>query len=293
MDTDRKQHEIKLHGTFDLPMEFYECNNNVYKDLYMHWHKQMEIIYVIKGKMTLRLNDNLTEGIAGDFIFIAPETVHYIKSGNEPLEFKSLVFNLRILSGSSDDFCQNKVTQPLISHHMKISDKIMRDDKNYDEIKNCFFALAECWNNKKNFYQLEAKYLMFKFFYQILSGGHYSQISLESNKLTAAVKSAITYIQNNFGCELTTGSISKYVHYNEYYFMRIFKKYTGRTIVEYITEYRLEKAKELLQKDDLTIEKIAYQVGFSATSYFSSKFREMFYVTPSEFRKSIHKDTEK
>ena len=293
VDTDTNQQEIKLHGTFDLPLEFYDCNNRVYKDLYIHWHKQMEIIYVITGKMILRLNNNLVEASSGDFIFIAPETVHYIKSGEELLEFKSLVFDLRILNGSSDDFCQNKVAQPLISHQMKISNKIVCNDKNYEEIKKCFFALDECRKNKKNYYQLEAKYLIFRFFHQILTGGHYSQISLESNKLTASVKSAITYIQSNFTSELTTGSISKYVHYNEYYFMRIFKKYTGRTIVEYITEYRLEKAKELLQKDELSIEEIANQVGFSTTSYFSSKFREMFHVTPSEFRKEMQGDTKK
>ena len=80
MDTDTNQQEIKLHGTFDLPLEFYDCNNRVYKDLYIHWHKQMEIIYVITGKMILRLNNNLVEASSGDFIFIAPETVHYIKN---------------------------------------------------------------------------------------------------------------------------------------------------------------------------------------------------------------------
>ena len=73
VDTDTNQQEIKLHGTFDLPLEFYDCNNRVYKDLYIHWHKQMEIIYVITGKMILRLNNNLVEASSGDFIFIAPE----------------------------------------------------------------------------------------------------------------------------------------------------------------------------------------------------------------------------
>lgn len=291
MDVDSKQRETKLHGTFDLPLEFYDCNNRIYKDLYMHWHKEMEIIYVITGKIFIRSNDKTVEGSTGDFIFIEPEAVHYIKSGNEPLNFKSLVFDLQILNGSEEDFCQNKVSLPLISHQMKISDKIKKGDINYEEIKSSFFELNECWQKKKYFYQLEAKHLMFRFFYQILSGGHFSQISLESTKLTAAVKDSITYIQNHFNCELTTGIISKYVHYNEYYFMREFKKYTGKTIVEYITEYRLGKAKKLLRQSELTIEEIAFQVGFSSTSYFSHKFREMFFITPSDFRKSSQKNT--
>lgn len=285
MDVNEKQQELKLHGTFELPLEFYDCNNRVYKDLYVHWHKEMEVIYITTGKMILRLNDSVVEARSGDFIFIAPETVHYIKSGNELLEFKSMVFSLRILNGSSDDFCHNKVAQPLIARRMKISDKIMPEDKNYAEIKECFFALSRCCSEKKDFYQIEAKELMFKFFYNILSGGHFNQISIESNKLTTAVQSAIMFIQNHYNEELTAGSISSYVHYNEYYFMRVFKKYTGRTIVAFITEYRLEKAKELLQSNELTIEEVAYRVGFSATSYFSGKFKEFFHVTPGEFRK--------
>lgn len=289
LDVDKKQRELKSHGTFELPMEFYDCNNNVYKDLYMHWHKEMEVIYVIEGKIFLRLNDKYVEGSTGDFMFIAPETVHYLKSGDEPLRFKSLVFDIRILSGSSDDFCQNKIFHPLLLHQMKISDKITQSDENYENIKSIFFSLAGCCENKKEFYQLEAKHLVFNFFYNIMSGNHYNKISLESNKLTEAVKQAIMYIQDNYTDEITTGSLSEYVHYNEYYFMRVFKKYTGRTIVEFLTEYRLEKSKELLKNEDLTVEDVAYRVGFSSNSYFIRKFRDMFKVTPGEFRKLINK----
>ena len=121
-----------------------------------------------------------------------------------------------------------------------------------------------------------------------MSGNHYNKISLESSKLTEAVKEAIIYIQNHFTDEITTGSLSECVHYNEYYFMRVFKKYTGRTIVEFLTEYRLEKSKELLKNDDLTVEDVAYRVGFSSNSYFIRKFRDMYKVTPGEFRKLVN-----
>ena len=81
------------------------------------------------------------------------------------------------------------------------------------------------------------------------------------------------FIQNHYNEELTAGSISSYVHYNEYYFMRVFKKYTGRTIVAFITEYRLEKAKELLQSNELTIEEVRTGLAFLQQVYFSGKFK--------------------
>ena len=45
--------------------------------------KKWEIIYITTGKMILRLNDSVVEASSGDFIFITPETVHYIRAGNE------------------------------------------------------------------------------------------------------------------------------------------------------------------------------------------------------------------
>lgn len=291
MDIDPKKREIKTHGTFELPMEFYDCNNRVYKDLYVHWHKEMEIIFVITGQITVCLNDSVVKGKTGDFIFIAPEAVHYIESGNELLMFKSLVFDLRVLNGSADDFCHNTLAEPLTSHQMKISDIINNTNENYEKIKEIFFSLAKCCEDKKMFYQLEAKSLIFKFFYELLRGGHFSRVSMVNNKLSLAVRKSLDYIQKNYAEELTTGMIAKQVHYNEFYFMKVFKKYTGKTMVEYITEYRLEKSKELLKKDDINIEEVAYKVGFSTTSYFTSKFREVFRVTPGEFRKLLNKNT--
>lgn len=289
MDVDGKQREIKRHGTFELPMEYYDCNNRVYKDLYMHWHKEMEIIYVICGEITVRLNDRGVEGAAGDFIFIAPETVHYIKSGDELLRFKSFVFSPRILCGCADDFCQNEVAEPLISRQLKISDKITTQEKNYKQIKEAFFALVDCLEQQGPFYQMKAKYLLIEFFYGLLSGGHYSQVSLSTDKVSTAVRDALDYIGSNYSSEITARSVSDYVHYNEYYFMRVFKKYTGRTLVEYITELRLDKSKELLLREGCTVEEAAMRVGFSSTSYFTSKFRETFKATPSEFRRAAQK----
>jgi AraC-like DNA-binding protein len=53
---------------------------------------------------------------------------------------------------------------------------------------------------------------------------------------------------------------------------------------EYILSKRLQKAKYLLQEEELTISEIAYKVGFSSLAYFSTVFKSKFSATPSEFR---------
>ena len=64
----------------------------------------------------------------------------------------------------------------------------------------------------------------------------------------------------------------------------VIKKKTGLSISLYIQKFRLQKAKELLLSTDLPIKQIAYQSGFNSPSYFSRLFKDVFGVSPSEFR---------
>lgn len=63
------------------------------------------------------------------------------------------------------------------------------------------------------------------------------------------------------------------------------KALTGMSIMRYVNRIRLEKAKELLEKSELSVSEVAYEVGYEDTSYFSSNFKKMYKATPSSFRK--------
>jgi TolB-like protein/AraC-like DNA-binding protein len=65
---------------------------------------------------------------------------------------------------------------------------------------------------------------------------------------------------------------------------RKLKSVSNQTISQFIREYRLKKAKELLQNEDLTAAEISYRVGFGSPTYFNNCFREYFGVTPGELR---------
>ena len=80
---------------------------------------------------------------------------------------------------------------------------------------------------------------------------------------------------------------SNLVYLNPDYMARLFKKQTGRSIVNYITEYRIEKAKELLDNPDIPIGIVAAKVGYGNYSYFSKLFKDITGLTPNEYRKKI------
>jgi len=68
---------------------------------------------------------------------------------------------------------------------------------------------------------------------------------------------------------------------------RRIKEASGKTISQYIREYRLNKAMHLLQNKEVTVAEVAYQVGFASTTYFNKCFHDFYGTSPGEYRKNL------
>lgn len=68
--------------------------------------------------------------------------------------------------------------------------------------------------------------------------------------------------------------------------MRLFKKRTGISVLEYVTNCRMEKAKELLRNTDWNNEIVSEKLGYASSGYFIKLFKKTFSMTPREFRKA-------
>jgi len=98
------------------------------------------------------------------------------------------------------------------------------------------------------------------------------------------MEKAKDYIKTNVGHGITRTDVAKYLHMNEDYFTRCFKKHTGYTFKEYDILVRMETAKRLLEQTKLPVSMIAGKVGFDNFSHFSQAFRKYSGKTPSEYR---------
>lgn len=103
--------------------------------------------------------------------------------------------------------------------------------------------------------------------------------------LSEAVQEAIRYIHENLAANMSIRDIAEVAHLNPQYFMRLFRKETGRSVLEYITECRLQKAKQLLKESNLPITEVALAVGYDNFSYFSKLFKRNEGMPPSDYRK--------
>ena len=93
------------------------------------------------------------------------------------------------------------------------------------------------------------------------------------------------YIHQNFGNKLTVSSLAETANMSESHFMRVFKRETGISPMEYLIKVRIEKAKKFLSGSDKNITEISLNCGFGSTSHFSSCFLKQTGQTPTEYRK--------
>ncbi len=110
---------------------------------------------------------------------------------------------------------------------------------------------------------------------------------IPENNYSAVVKDTLRYIQEHCCEGISLHEVASNVHVNPNYLCQLFKNETGENFSFYLTELRLEKAKELLSSSDLKLYEIAEQVGYPNMSYFSRIFKKFTGKTPIDYRNSF------
>ncbi|MBW7454530.1 helix-turn-helix transcriptional regulator, partial [Paenibacillus sepulcri] len=112
---------------------------------------------------------------------------------------------------------------------------------------------------------------------------HKTQADSEDAEFSV-VQAAQQFIHQNYMVELNLNMLAERFNYNRSYFSELFKSKVGISFIQYVTEVRMEQAVRLLKETTLGLWDIAELTGFSNASYFSSKFKRMYGISPSEFR---------
>jgi AraC-like DNA-binding protein len=99
-----------------------------------------------------------------------------------------------------------------------------------------------------------------------------------------ALQRVLRYVKDNLAKEMSLTDAATAAYLSPNYLAHLLKKETGRTFTDLVTERRMELAKELLSTSHLRVREVAHQCGFSDEAYFNRRFRQMFEMTPRQFR---------
>ena len=147
----------------------------------------------------------------------------------------------------------------------KVSSIMYRDY--YSEVQ----TVNDIWNLKKWFEEIVG---------EILSAAADTRTEKRSNIIGIAKG----YIKENYMKEITLEKTAELVLLSPQHFSRLFKQETGINFVDYLTEVRMEKARELLSGTLMNVKEISFQVGYNDPNYFFKVFKKATDLTPGEYR---------
>lgn len=95
------------------------------------------------------------------------------------------------------------------------------------------------------------------------------------------------YIHEHLSGDLTLDHVSEQVFISPKYLSKLFKEETGIVYSEYVTNQRMERARELMTQREITVEQVASTVGYRTPAYFIKKFKEIHGCTPKNFMRNL------
>lgn len=99
----------------------------------------------------------------------------------------------------------------------------------------------------------------------------------------------LNYIDRNLRKGLSLDEAAEYASMSSCYFSKFFKKLTGQNYIAYVTDGKIELAKQMLLDTDMPVINISYELSYGETNYFSKAFKRKVGVTPTEFRECNRK----
>ncbi len=106
----------------------------------------------------------------------------------------------------------------------------------------------------------------------------------DSMKNQALAEHIRVYLETHYMEDISLQDAAEQLHYSDAYFCRFFKQNFDKSFIMYLSELRIEKAKELLADITVNIKEIGQKVGYRDSSYFTKVFKRITGVTPSEYR---------
>lgn len=255
-------------------------------DMPQHFHSRIEIMYIIKGDCTVRSRKEKIRMFSGDFILINSGTPHALSIDNpRGCMVLNIEFNFEKQESEAPDFAtlyqnsgdmRNFVGQGAEYYRIKDDGEIYRI---------LFSALESVNTSKPNLFSLDLWLSLL-----LLSSARLA--STDANNLSDDyIQCAKDFISRNYFREIHVNDIAEYIHIHPAYLQRLFKRECNLSVVDYLTNFRMEKAYYLLSRTNMSIMDIANSVGIHSQQYFTRLFRKTMNVTPKALRDSKTSDS--
>ncbi len=245
----------------------YNYNTYFYTDKIWdyHFHKNFELIYVLKGGLKCTINNVEHSLKSGEFGMFLPYEIHRIEPENDTY-YWILIFSEEYIHYFAKRFSGKKSNgfafrcQSHINEYLE-KQLIGNESISTASLKSCLYAICD---------------------------EYFKNIKLvDSDKsATDTIQYIADYIYENHTKKISLSDIADALGYDYNYMSRYFRKVFNTSFTDFVNIYRLETAIKLLEDTDKNITDIVYESGFQSVRAFNNFFKKNTGVSPSEYRKA-------
>ena len=111
-----------------------------------------------------------------------------------------------------------------------------------------------------------------------------TSLSKQAKNENHYISQAISFIQNNYANSIKVSDVSHYLCLNRTYLTALFQKHVGMSVQQFLIQFRMTKAAQLLTETNLSVSDIARSCGYQDPLAFSKSFKKINALSPTEFR---------
>lgn len=281
--------EETLHGSYEFPMEIYETKlcKNILGFINWHWHDELQFCFITEGRVSFYVNSENFTLNKGEGIYINKGILHMAKplSGNDS-SYICIDTDARLFSLFSGSIIELKYVNPFIGP-AGIPGMVLRNEEKWQiNILKKLKTIHKCYIKREYGYEIKICTELLSIWRLLIlnSSAEIQNKNLKMNTDYIRMKDIMDYIHLNYFKKITLEMIADTVHLSKHECCRFFKRMSNTTIFDYLIDYRITRAIELLHFSNFNISQIAYEVGFSSTSFFIYTFKRKTSCTPAEYR---------
>ncbi|OMF94838.1 AraC family transcriptional regulator [Paenibacillus sp. FSL R7-0337] len=288
---EHRYQENKLHGQPEFPLHIYRVEHQarVHSILPVHWHNEMEIIYLAEGKATFHIESREFPIQSGDALIVHPGELH---SGMDTAMggtcYYSIVFKGSWLSSPQPDRVQELFLDPVLQGTVRLPALLSAADAAHCPLLQLIRELLSRYERKPGAYEMSLKALLLLFIadsYQYgLTGLNPAPETRHGREYNRQIREVLSYMEAHSRDRLELDQLASVVALSRSHFCKFFKAQTGMRPMEYLNYIRISQAASLLRSGSYNVLEAALESGYQHVSYFSKWFKHYMNMTPSEYK---------
>lgn len=255
-----------------------------------HWHHYLEILYITRGSFSFEINLQNHTLNEGDICILNPGDLHQIKGNSSDTKHDVVLFDPCILEFSYGDEFQEKCIAPIVNQIALLPSIYRSGTDSHKHLLPKVEELMKITLEGDERWYIRSKLLIMEIIMDIYDSGlmlpaENSRSYGDINKIQH-YKTVVSYMEAHYNSQISLQDIADTIPCNSQYLCRFFKDIAGVSPIQYLVNYRINKACDMLLNTQKTVLEIALDCGFENVSYFIRKFKEIKKCTPRMYRLS-------